>query len=853
MNNITVNIILFSKFVFFLGYLLNQIILPSSAQISPDGTTSTTVDANGNNFTINNGEPAGNNLFHSFQEFSVPTGGEAFFNNATDIANIFSRITGRNISNIDGLIRANGTANLFLINPNGIIFGENASLDIGGSFYSSTADSILFDQGEFSASDSNNPPLLTINAPIGLNFRDNPADIQVQGATLVIQPSRALAFIGGNIDINGGRFNAPSGHIEIGGLADAGTINLEENLSLNFPDNIARGNVLITNNSTIRTISDNGGRISFQAKDLTISDSTVFSGILPQSGTPESLGGNIEVDATGSVALNNGSQIDSSSFGIGSAGNITINARDSVTIDDTAIFSASLNQGQGGNIDIVSNNFEMNNQSRISALTTGLGSGGDLNIQATSISLSNTSAIINGTQGEGNAGNINIQASSLSFTDGSGITSSTDAVGNAGNINVNASDSVTIIGTAPVEVINGVQGGFSSGFFSSSDAPATGQGGTVTVTTDRLQISDGAVIGARTKTTAFGGNVIVNANNLDITGGGQILTATFAEGNAGNITLNIADEVNISGSDPTFFTRRTQVIDLVNEINTGQIVDPEQTIDPISPISGVFANTSSSATGNAGTININANSIDLTGGSISASTNAGNQGNITLNIADNLTLRDDGLISARALSNADGGNININSQFIIAFPSERPNNGNDIVADALQGRGGNIEITAESLFGVQEREALANNGTNDIDASSDFGLDGTVSITNPDTQNIQTDVNLPNDIIESDRTVAQACSNNALSDASNLTLKGKGGLPPKPTQPLNSERILLDEPITNPEQQARYPEIKPIKTSIGDIYPARGVIRTQDGRILLTAYPTKDIAPRTPYNSSNCS
>ena len=105
-------------------------LIPVSAQVIPDGTTSTTVDVDG---TINNGNQAGSNLFHSFQEFSVPTGGRAFFNNSVDIVNIFSRVTGGNISNIDGLLGANGTANLFLINPAGIIFGENARLSVGGS------------------------------------------------------------------------------------------------------------------------------------------------------------------------------------------------------------------------------------------------------------------------------------------------------------------------------------------------------------------------------------------------------------------------------------------------------------------------------------------------------------------------------------------------------------------------------------------------------------------------------------------------------------------------------------------------------------------------------------------------
>ena len=163
--------------------------LESSAQnaIAPDNTlpVNTLVNFNSANqtYTITGGTQVGGNQFHSFQDFSVPTSNTAHFDTAPTTVNAIGRVTGSNISNIDGILRTNGTTNLYLVNPNGIVFGANAKLDIAGSFSASTANSIKFSDGsEFSATNPQAPPLLNVNVPLGLQYGNSNA-----GATIVNQ------------------------------------------------------------------------------------------------------------------------------------------------------------------------------------------------------------------------------------------------------------------------------------------------------------------------------------------------------------------------------------------------------------------------------------------------------------------------------------------------------------------------------------------------------------------------------------------------------------------------------------------------------------------------------------------
>jgi filamentous hemagglutinin family protein len=251
------------------------------------------LDANG--FAVDaiaGGAQRGQNLFHSFREFNISAGrGAYFFSSNAAIQNILARVTGGNPSTILGTLGTfgQGTPDLFLINPNGIVFGPNASLDVQGSFAATTADGMGFgDRGTFSALAPTAPsPLLTINPSAFLVNQINAASIQNNSQVLGgldstgsdtfglrVPDGRSLLLLGGNVSLDGGGIVALGGRVELGGVVGTGTIGLNINqntLSLNFPDSVTRTNVSLVNGSGVNVNGEGGGTIQIQAAQLLMS------------------------------------------------------------------------------------------------------------------------------------------------------------------------------------------------------------------------------------------------------------------------------------------------------------------------------------------------------------------------------------------------------------------------------------------------------------------------------------------------------------------------------------------------------------------------------------------------------
>jgi filamentous hemagglutinin family protein len=743
------------------------------AQIVPDSSLPepTIVEpGRGNTVEIKGGTrpDSGQNLFHSFREFSVLEAQIAHFNNAIDVQNIFARVTGGSISNIEGTIKAHSSANLFLLNPNGILFGRNAKLDIGGSFFATTAQSIKFADGtEFSATETQTTPLLTVSVPIGLQIENAASSIDVQGANLDLPLGETLALIGGDVNVSNGWLQAPGGRIELGGLAASGTVNLNNNSSLSFPDGVTRVDVLLTDFSNVDVRADGGGDISIHARNLNIlAGSQIAAGISAGNVSKRDRAGDIEINATGKITLNDNSFITNS---------IDFN---SLPNDETF--------GNGGDINVTTDSLIINNGSRLITSTYTEGNAGDININArNTISLNGVGeddlpSVISSIVGllgfqtyksKGNAGDLNITTGSLFVTNGGGLVSGTAGDGNAGDVTIAARARVVFDGVGR----NGIPSNVSStvGLIFPTEGKGQGQGGKIHITAESLSVTNGAFLSTGsilgkgnagnlileadtisfkgigingTPSAAFstlgqgiegqGENIIIKTDKLSVTDGAILATFTVGKGDAGDISIEARHSVNISGVNFRGFIENPGLIGRLKLIfgfnpiglSTGLYSSTELggqgeggNIFINTPVfrvaDGAIINAQTLNTNNGGNIIINTDTFEATGGGqvITTTRDIGNAGEIQVN-ADRVnisgsdptyrsrvqkfkldTVRNQGAASglfANTESNSvgDGGNIFLDANTITLQDEAR------ITVDSNgRGRGGNIDLEADIL------------------------------------------------------------------------------------------------------------------------------------------------------------
>ncbi|MGL5833993.1 MAG: filamentous hemagglutinin N-terminal domain-containing protein [Waterburya sp.] len=788
------------KFCFYnLGILINVLIslftntkLATAQSIQTDGTTPTLPASCSGDCLIEGGLQQGNNLFHSFESFNVDDGATVLFQDP-GVVNILSRVTGNELSEIFGTLGVSGgDANLFLINPNGIIFGQNSSLDVNGSFIATTADGIRFGEQGLLDTTANQIPLLTIN-PSALFFADQnqgvirnestaPAgkdleDLDIFG--LRVPDEKSLLLIGGNVIFDGGQASAFGGQLELGGLAEAGELEInfsdfdEGKINLNFPQQPQRADVTLTNGASVNVFFEEGGDIAINAEDITISgESLVLAGISGNAEIIDGKAGNITINATEKLQLINGSSIANGVYPLaqGDAGNIEINSNSLLISDRSFIETNTFAQGNAGKIDILV----------------------EQNLVIASDSLIRSSI---GEKGVGNAGIVKIVATNISLSSGSVLGASVFGQGKGGNISLNITNSVNI---------NGFGTNGSSGIYTTTEAEGIGQAGEITIDTNNFRVTDGGVVSSQTASEGNGGNISINANTFEAVNGGQVVSSAASSGNAGNINLQVADNLLLSGSDSNFAERLAEFGEKIvgNEEpgNSGLFanVRPEAsgtggnidvTAGNLDILDGAEINVSAGSTGKTGSLNINAQEVNLDQGRLTAEAVSGNGGDITLNNLDLLQLSNQSTISTTAgtsQSGGDGGNININAPdgFIVANPYEN----SDITANAFIGSGGQVQINAAGIYGITERTKLTE--FSDITASSERGVEGDVNINRLEIEPERGLIEIPTQPIPTE--VAQVCTADLARNKSQFIVTGRGGFATSPREELNPDAVQVD-------------------------------------------------------------
>jgi filamentous hemagglutinin family protein len=670
---------------------------------------------------INGGSIQGNNLFHSFNQFSVSPGQTAYFNNIDSIVNVIGRVTGNNISFISGILKANGNANLFLLNPNGIIFGQGATLNIGGSFLASTAYSINFSDGFRFESKTATDSFVSSTSPVSLSLGQSPSSISINGQghslasgvftpvrgagvssnDLRVAPGESIILVGGNIDFDGGILTVQNGKIEIGSASNGdvqliplnGFFTTDYSSIKNFED------ITLKNRSLLDTSGLISGLIKLQGKNISLKDGSVI--LIQNQGFFES--GNIELTASNSINVS------------GTEPTIRIIG---------GLLTESLNIGNGGNIIISSPILNLIQGGSVSTRTFTFGNAGDIFVD-TSISttvdgyspitpaLTSNISSFSGLKSFGNSGNININSKNLNLYKGGTIGSFTRSSGNGGAIKINVSDSISLDGES-----QNLQGSnISTSTFGSGTA------GDIKIATSKLRLTNGAFIFNSTVNSGNGGSVFIKASDL-----------VLIQGNPA--TSSLIDASAIIG-DP--FLKLVYGLPDFPSGDAGSLtIDSPNLI--ISNNAGIFVGNEGS--GNAGELRLNSKNITVNSGSIAATTQSGNGGLVGIKTA-NLVLTN-GQILASAKGGGQGGNVTIISDVLAG-------NNSFISANAEEGKGGKIIVNTQGLIF----------DTNNITATSEGGpsLNGTVQI-NSSTVTFQPHTELASNLLISPPI---ACSNDSRS------------------------------------------------------------------------------------------
>ncbi len=601
-----------------LSYVLMVYVTPLTATwadisggIVTDGTMGAIERLDGNYINIPQelGNTVGGNLFHSFAEFNIAADQIVDFTGSDALQNVFSRVTGTEITRVEGALTSSiANAAFYFINPNGIIFGENVQVNIPGAFHVSTADKIDFptNGGVFYAG-SNPVSTLSSEAPAAFGFLEsssaNNGLIQVNGARIGAGAGQTLDMVAGDIMIeNNAVITTPNGEMRLVALQGAGSVSLDKsaNGALPLPNATptpANSGRISLNNSAIDTSGGNTSRMGLWGGAVSLSNS---SGV-----------GAFNDEVT-DVTSKNGIDIHSSSL----------------TVDDSSISSETRNIGKAGNITVKTGALDIRNSGVIRSSTRAEGNAGNVSVVADVVTIDAQGTInVNGIvsradkDSKGQAGNVTVNAGTLNILNGGIISSSTFAQGGAGHISVTA-DTLNINDTVSSTVATGI--------FSRANEDSRGQTGNIIVTAnDSLYLAGSGLISIENRATISAvdaalinpGFISITAANIAMTDNSNIISRSIGNIAAGKIAVNFSRQLNMASS--LISTRANTGDGGSITINGGEAIYLQD--------SG-FKTTVSGEGSNGGDIFTTADVLAMNTGLIQANAVSGSGGDISLNL-----------------------------------------------------------------------------------------------------------------------------------------------------------------------------------------------------------------------------
>jgi filamentous hemagglutinin family protein len=711
------------------------------------------------------------NLFFSFADFSVEAERVAAFTGPPEVQNVLARVTGGGATRIDGTLASTITgADVWLVNPNGVVFGAGAQLALRGAFHASTGSFVRLADGSYFSAVGPGSGGLSVAPPEAFGFLGGETgriDVDVTGRALSGRPFERFSLVGGDLSIHAGEnggtgtLRAPNGRIDLVSVASDGSAPVEVSLY----------------SGGVEELEVSG---PWQGRSARVDRNAVVSssGVSPEGFLQFPGAGDIRVFA-GSLAVEN-AELRSLTGGAERGGDISIELSGDLELRATSAQLTGLSAGSG-----------------VAAL------GGDVAL-------------------DGDGGDVRIRARDVALLDGARISTTSLLLGDAGDVDVAVSGSVRIAGRDSA--------GAPSGIFSSTKV--AGAGGGIAIAADRLELERGGVLVTETRGSGAGGRIDVDVATLSLTSGARIDSSTrsFSDPPAagGKIEIDASESVLLSGRTSALdFSGITAIAQAATDVlpeSTARAGDIAVRTPWLWLRDGAEISTAAEGAGDGGSIALYTDALTLDGGIVTASAKTGTGGGIAIEAASSATLLGGSLISARALGAGDAGRIEIDAGFqltlansAITTESALSDGGeidlratklvslyrSEVTTSVTGGRGGDIAVDPKNMVLNESRiiaRAGAGSGGNirivagrllrdfssSIDASAETGIDGTVEIESPTVDLNEQLEALPADYADTAGLLHGSCAERAAAGGGSFVVRSRARAGPPPDAPLDA-------------------------------------------------------------------